>query len=107
MIRERARGGTEIDRPGRRAPWVGFAKRAICMSFARHGISLMQRKRGGWREFPRLHNDDDGVHFRKQRNWERIWMVRRRGVHEYTALADDSGAVAIAMVIELAVRFVW
>src|SRR5882672_2173628 len=45
MIGERARGRTEIHGPGRPAPG---------MSFAAHGISLMRRERGRWREYPRL-----------------------------------------------------
>src|SRR6267143_4596057 len=35
---------------------------------------------------------DDDVHFRDQRDWEGICMVRERGVHEHEALAADSGA---------------
>src|SRR5256714_8812867 len=35
---------------------------------------------------------DDGLHFRDQRNWEDIRLVRERGVHEHQALADDSVA---------------
>jgi len=30
--------------------------------------------------------------FGDQRDWESIWMVRQRGVHEHQALAADSGA---------------
>src|SRR5882757_2570775 len=47
-IRKSTRGGTEINRPRRRAPG---------MRFAGHGISLMQREHDAWREFPRLHNN--------------------------------------------------
>src|SRR5437016_7008962 len=43
-IRKSTRGGTEINRPRRRAPG---------MRFAGHGISLMQREHDAWREFPR------------------------------------------------------
>src|ERR1700674_300704 len=50
MIRQCAWGGTEINGPGRRTPG---------MNFAAHGISLMPRELGGWREFPRLHNNTD------------------------------------------------
>src|SRR6266446_8510003 len=35
---------------------------------------------------------EDGLHFRDQRDWEGIWTVRERGIHEHAALAADSGA---------------
>src|SRR6266481_1723843 len=54
MIRQSARGGTEIDGPGRHAPGVSFANRDIPMSFAAHSISLMQRDLSGWQEPPRI-----------------------------------------------------
>src|SRR5882672_921154 len=50
MIRKRARGGTEIHGPGRRAPG---------MSFAAHGLSLMQGECGWWRGFRRLNGKAD------------------------------------------------
>jgi len=62
-IGESARGRTEINGPGRRAPRLSFANRVRLPSFANgevstgvaaHGISLMQRECGACREFPRL-----------------------------------------------------
>ncbi len=32
------------------------------------------------------------VHFRDEWNWQNIWLVRQRSVHEHKALADDSAA---------------
>src|SRR5258705_261836 len=43
VIRKRALSRTEINGPGRHAPWMRLARRDVSMHFAGHSISLMIR----------------------------------------------------------------
>src|SRR5204863_9444148 len=53
LIRKSARGWSEVNTPGRRAPRMSFASRGIARDFAAHGTSLMQTECGAWRTFAR------------------------------------------------------